>query len=437
LVDHPVPEEVEVQLPPLPQGLILDRARTETRLRPSGKAEGEGDTRRWTALQYRFLARTAGAFTLNPLQVVVGDLSARSSAFSVTVRNPAPQSEPVRLFWQDPPAELVAGEEALLALCIAGQNPPELPAAGPPLPPVPPMAIMEAVPARKAGEVLALRIIPLEGPFFVLPGFSFPLETGALQVPALRIPVKPAAPAAPGPGLPENPPAPEPEPPAVSPVTGGTLPPFPSSPVGIGGRKVRDRSRALWEEGQAVEALAELRRNERDHPAGFTLKRQRRELDKALGLEQTVDELFRPPLLLVPVLVLSLVLAALGLTIPGTLLRSRKIRAGDSRAPAALAALNWGFRAAGLAFTLIALFCLLRLTAVLPQAPLSYWKAGRQALARDAVVYRAPEDTGTEITRFREGQGLLVYELQGGWAYAESVADRRTGWIRAGTYLIY
>jgi hypothetical protein len=433
LVDHPVPEEVEVRLPPLPQGLSLDRTQIETRLRPSGKTEEEGDARRWTALQYRFLARSAGAFTLDPLQVLVGDQAAQSPVFSVTVRNPAPQPEPARLFWQDIPAELIAGEEALLVLRVGGRNPPGIPAAGPPLPPVPPMAIMEAVPVRNAGEVLALRVIPLEGPFFVLPGFPLPLETGTLQVPTLRIPVKPAAPATPAAlavSAPAgNPPAPEPEPPAASPAAGGTLPPFPPGPVGIGGRKIRDRSRALWEEGQAVEALAELRRNERDHPAGFTLKRQRRELEKALGLEQTADELFRPPLLLVPALVLSLILAALGLTLPGTLPRSRKARNA--------AALGWSFRAAGLVFTLIALFCLLRLTATLPHAPLSYWRAGRQALARDTVVYRAPEDTGMKITRFREGQGLLVYEIQSGWAYAESVTDGRTGWIRTGTYLIY
>jgi hypothetical protein len=100
-------------------------------------------------------------------------------------------------------------------------------------------------------------------------------------------------------------------------------------------------------------------------------------------------------------------------------------------------ALTWIFRTAGLLFTLAALFCLLRLTVPLPGDSLSYRRAARQALARDTPVYRVPEDTGTEIARFREGQGILVYEIRGQWAYAESVEDRDPGWIRVGTYLVY
>jgi hypothetical protein len=100
-------------------------------------------------------------------------------------------------------------------------------------------------------------------------------------------------------------------------------------------------------------------------------------------------------------------------------------------------ALNWIFRIAGLMFTLIALFCLLRLTMTLPRNSLSYQRTARQALARDTAVYQVPEDTGTEIDRFREGQGILVYEIRGGWVYAESTDDQSAGWIRPGAYLIY
>jgi hypothetical protein len=204
--------------------------------------------------------------------------------------------------------------------------------------------------------------------------------------------------------------------------------------VKAGGRGVQERSRALWEEGRTLEALAELRRNERDHPAGFTLVQQRRDLERALGLGQTADEIFRPRILLIPALALCLILAALGLTVPGILPRASGRR---GRSPAAAPVLNWIFRIAGLMFTLIALFCLLRLTMTLPRNSLSYRRTARQALVRDTAVYQVPEDTGTEIDRFREGQGILVYEIRGGWAYAESVEDQGAGWIRPGTYLIY
>jgi hypothetical protein len=298
------------------------------------------------------------------------------------------------------------------------------------------MAIMETLSVWGEDEVLALRIIPLEGPFFLLPSFPVPLGAGTLGTPALRIPVNPSPPPAEGTPAAE---LPSPELPAVpaAPVKAGNAgppPPFPLRPVQTGGRTIQERSRALWEEGRTLEALAELRRNERDHPAGFTLVRQRRDLEQALGLEQTADEIFRPRILLIPALILCLILAALGLTVPGILPRGPGRR---GRIHAGIPALNWIVRIAGFMFTLIALFCLLRLTMTLPRASLSYRRTARQALSRDTVVYQVPEDTGTEIDRFREGQGILVYETRGGWAYAESVEGQGLGWIRPGTYLIY
>jgi hypothetical protein len=280
---------------------------------------------------------------------------------------------------------------------------------------------MEALPPE-GDEVLAFRVIPLEGPFFILPGFPLSPEARAPEAPPLRIPVNPA------PGLPlearEIPETPVSEPARQS----RELPPFPpasaqpdKAPRGSAwSRKIRERSRALWEEGKAVEALAELRRYERDHIAGFTLQGLRRDLERALHLEGE-DEIFRHPLLFIPAAILCLILGALSLTIP------RRPRGRGV----------WISRSLYLGFSILALLCLLRLTAIRSLPVYFKGKNPRQALAREAPVYQIPEDRGTRITTLQEGQGLLVYETQDGWTYAESSEGGSAGWIRTGSYLIY
>jgi hypothetical protein len=178
-----------------------------------------------------------------------------------------------------------------------------------------------------------------------------------------------------------------------------------------------------------VEALAELRRHERDHIGGFSLAARRRELERALNLEGEGDEVFRHPLLLIPALALCLILAALGITLPAVL------RPGGRRRIA------WPSRGFSLIFAALALMCLLRLTALRSlNASLPLYLRGRsprQALARDTPVYQIPETGGTRIASLREGQGLLIYEVRGNWAYAESLRDGIAGWIKTGSYLIY
>jgi hypothetical protein len=180
-----------------------------------------------------------------------------------------------------------------------------------------------------------------------------------------------------------------------------------------------------------VEALAELRRHERDHIGGFSLAPRRRELERALNLEGEADEVFRHPPVLIPALALCLILAALGLTLPA-------LPRPDRRGRGLITRLS---RGSSLIFVVLALFCLLRLAAPRPpegSLPLSLRGARpRQALARGGPVYRIPEDGGTRIASLRDGQGLLIYEVRGGWAYAVSLRDGSAGWIRAGSYLTY
>jgi hypothetical protein len=292
------------------------------------------------------------------------------------------------------------------------------------------MTIMEVLSPEKEDELLVLRLIPLDGPFFTFPSFSFPLENRTLQVPALRIPVRPAPPVEQAPAAVQD---------EAPPETG--YPPFPSGFIPRAGifaassREIKARSQALWEDGRVVEALAELRRNERDHPAGFSLVELRRALEQALGLEAEPDENYSPRLLLVPALLFCLILAALSLTLPAGLMRARS---SAGKRPKHLSGAHiWLCRIFSLFFSVAALFCLFRLGFVRPLS-LNYGDSPpRQALAWETALYRVPDEQGTEIARLGEGQGLLVYEIRNGWAYAESTVNGRSGWIKTGTYLIY
>ncbi|MDR1024274.1 MAG: hypothetical protein LBL56_00990, partial [Treponema sp.] len=441
LVDHPSPEEVEARLPPLPQGLSLDRVRSEPRLLQIPPPGSGGSARRWTSLQYRFLARNPGRIDLGPLEVRIGGTFIPGPALSLTVRNPSPQ--PPRIYWRDLPRTLVIGEEYTLTLCVEGWTRPDPPLDGLSLPPVPPMTIMETLTPEGEDELLSFRLIPLEGPFFVFPSFSFPLETRTLPVPALRIPVNPAPAEKPEPGPTQGAPAPAeallPETEAETETVRIPYPPFPPDSASSGGsaagfrRRVQERSRTLWEGGQLVEALAELRRNERDHPAGFTLADYRRTLEQTLGLEDEPAERHSPRVLLIPALALCLLLAALCFTLPAGLAWFRARHSQDPENfehPGSLGPLSHlahpgspeplirprcpgvpirAFRGAGFFFAAAAFLCLLRLGFVY-QLSVNY-HGGRpphRALAREAAVYRVPDDRGTEIARLREGQGLLV-----------------------------
>jgi hypothetical protein len=311
-------------------------------------------------------------------------------------------------YWKDLPPALTVGQEARLALYFNGER------GSFRMPPVPPMVIMEALPPE-GDEFLAFRVIPLEGPFFILPAFNLSPERGAPAAPALEIPVNPAPRTPPPPEAGESPAGPAPR----------KLPPFLTQDAFRGSREVLERSRTLWEGGQPVEALAELRRHERDHIAGFKMAAHRRELERALHLEGEEDEVFRHPLLLIPAAVLCLILAALSITLPAGL------RPGRRRL------INRISRLSCLVFSVLAFLCLLRLTTLRSLPVYLVGRSPRQALARETPMYQVPEEGATTTAILREGQGLLIYEVRGDWAYAESLRDRSAGWIKAGSYLIY
>jgi hypothetical protein len=357
----------------------------------------------------------------------------------------------IRLFWES--ALLYAGEEAELSL--RGWDPRlPLPSPGLLLPRTPVGAILEASPPqendRAAGILLRVRLIPLEEGRLNIPGFSVPLGDYRLDIPALSVPVGPATKqdqrgaVSPAPLLEEAP----------SPASGHSvrdsagdsfpetaLKPFP--PFRAGCLSIRERALALWDRGLRVEALAELRRNERDYAGGPALIPLRRDVERLMGLSENGDETWRPRILLAAIFLVS---AALMTGIFLSLLSPKKrVTPGPA----------WCYKVIGKSYgktealpqqalkrgrlRVLGIFAVLSVfLGFFFLKPEGVFGPSRPALTRETEAFRVPGPEGTEVFRFEEGRRVSVRSVRGGWAYAEIPGSGgKAGWLRTEALLFY
>jgi hypothetical protein len=184
LVDCPRPGEVEIRPPPFPPALSLDSVRREPRLLGN---------ERWTAVEYRFILRGSGPLSLAPFEILSPRGRAFSAPLSLEIRAAGGEIRP-RLVWENIPPRLVVGETRELCLRIMDWDPQRpLPAPALFLPEVPRGVILEALAPRpgdgEAGRALRLRLIPLAGGRFELPGKTLRSGDLLLEIPPLSIPV--------------------------------------------------------------------------------------------------------------------------------------------------------------------------------------------------------------------------------------------------------
>ncbi|GHV92299.1 hypothetical protein AGMMS50268_28020 [Spirochaetia bacterium] len=460
LVDHPLPSEVQVRLPSLPPSLSLELMRSEPRLirKPAGEAEGiaavQGITERWTAVEFQFSLRGTGRIVLEPFEVTIPGASVLTSPLVLTVRGASAEFRP-RLSWQNPPAVLMAGKSTELALFLSGWDPRRpLPESRLLLPETPPGAILEPVSGSPpetdgAGVILRLNVIPLGGDLFTLPQTPVTLGEFSLVVPALRIPVTAGGTGAASAG-------PSPKPAGAATGTASLVPvpaaaaigaiPFPDihprafPPFRSACEGIRERAEALWTADRRAEALAELRRNERDHPAGPALVPLRREAERLLALEQArgEDEKWRPPFLLAAGLLLSLGL--LVLTLIGPSFRKKN----PANAPSAVTThFSRGYKGILILLAINGGICLWGLVG--SAGPLLPGSA-RYALVRETAARRIPQDDGAINARFKEGERVLIRRSSSrgespsgrlNWAYAESSGSTGSGWVRTEDIIFY
>jgi hypothetical protein len=419
--------------------------------------------RRQTMLEYYFFLNAPGRVSLAPFTISVPaapDLPEAPESPRIRFRSPAIQflvrasgetgaggsssARDPRLSWRDVPGRLSPGEEAEIVLVRQDRDTRPLPSPRLLVPRTPVGAILEASPPREgdeaAGVLLRLRIVPLEEGRLNIPAFSVPAGDYSLDIPALSVPVGPAGrdrEAAPLPSRGE----------ISAPPERSSLP-FPETalrplfPFKAGCESIRDRARAFWDRGLRVEALAELRRNERDYAGGPALSFLRRDAEKILGLSGNGGEAWRPRVLFRGIFAISAGLAAASLVLGFLSAKKRVTPApawcykviGKFKKPA------WVLRVLAALFAVLAFFSLGALGFLplegSPFAGLSGFS--RPALAREAEAFRVPGPEGTPAFRFEEGRRVLVRSVREGWAYAEIPGkEGRSGWVRTEALVFY
>ena len=427
LIDHPLPEEVTVSAPSFEDTLLPDRV-------SKGPYTGTADSGRRTLAEYRFIPQKAGTFVLGAFTVSTPRGEFRTLPITVNVQNPGSGAAraPLRLVWEKGPESLIRGEAAILNLRASGEAGLPLPGAELLMPAVPPGFILEAErPApeeRAAGSAIKLKAIPLDAAALDLPSRTVSYGDAVFEIPALYIPVKAASPA--------------PEQSAVAPSVGavdsaepasagGKVPaPFPEFESLVrrhpllfrlfGGaiENTCNTAKNLWERGYRAEALAELRRNERDHPAGSVFKSLRREAERSLALPAAEDEtpwITRPAaFLLCGILALAALVSGLRLSSP-----YRKKIAIACAALFIVAALFYLYRSLGG-------------TALSGQS--------RSGVLKETDVRRAPDPAGEAVFRFSEGRSVRLTGLgkTGSWVFVTSYDEERAaGWVPVEKIVFY
>jgi hypothetical protein len=189
--------------------------------------------------------------------------------------------------------------------------------------------------------------------------------------------------------------------------------------IGASYAALAGQAEARWDEGDYAGALAALREGERDLLPGPALAALRLEAEKALGLDFTYDEPWRPRLLLrVAAILLSFTLVALCLWGILRRLRGERFRF-SARVSAAVLAAGLLLGIGGIAFT----------GKGLPET-------GNKAVLYGGAAYRVPDYSSGVSAEFREGQPALIRARTGLWVYAETY-DGLSGWIPGDRVILY
>jgi hypothetical protein len=212
--------------------------------------------------------------------------------------------------------------------------------------------------------------------------------------------------------------------------------------------RIISRVQLLWDENHFADALAEIRKSERDSPAGPFLASLRSEMEQTLGLDFTENESWRPfklPLFLYPVFLIAVLLAGALLLAFRTSLTdsSGKIKSWKSVWANSVAFVKNvtvpgrnGFIAVFvLIFTLGMVFIFLGESfGNFPQG--NAGAPGKTAILRNTPSYRVPDLKGAVNDHFPDGQPVNVRDDKGNWCFAET-PDGRSGWVPRESVITY
>jgi hypothetical protein len=289
MIAHNEPNEVNVLAPEFTGPLFLEQViKTPRLINPES-------TERWTAMEYRFMLNSPETISFDSFTVITPQGQTRTNPFDLRVQPAQGTGETQRyqLAWEGIPSSLKTGENTVCILRVSGWNETNrLPETALFLPEVPPGYILEPLPLvgaeRTAGIALKLRLIPLKAGPFTLERRQFAHGGAVFDIPALRIPVSQGTI-----GVADQ---------ETTPESDDSFPAFPPLEIVQNDHNglyqkyqneyaaIYDAARNLWETGLRADALAMLRKNERDHPAGIFFAALRHRAEQSIGFTDTHDE---------------------------------------------------------------------------------------------------------------------------------------------------
>jgi hypothetical protein len=290
----------------------------------------------------------------------------------------------------------------------------------------------ESMPFEEGGFYrYTISVIPLENSAVKIGPISFRYDIYALTIPQITVPVVPAVKTQIFPHeeaeTPQN----------NAPWNNISLSPFPSGREKVfflfqgDYNEIKAKARSLWEENHRAEALAEIRKNERDNLFGPFMVPLRIEVEQVLGLDFTENERWRPLKIPLTAWVVSgfIILLALGFLF--TLRLQRKIRWKNAI-----------FHRGNNFFTVIAIVVAVALFFIFIEESfvrISFGNSGasgKTGVLKETQGYRIPDYKGVISDHFFEGQPAVIGDYRGDWCFAET-HDGRSGWVPRWAVIFY
>jgi hypothetical protein len=450
LVDHGLPDEVDVEVPPFAPSLSLESISKTPRMR-GAKIQ--------TVIEYRFTPKTAGVVFIEPFTVTSPSGTTKTNRIVLQIRSSGAEDgiQVLKTVWEGAPAQMAAGQSAVFALRVQASAPlrPRLSLWEVPPPWLPPPeffmtgiqkgVILAPLPLtideREEGIALRLNLIPLEGDFR-LEARVLQHENNVYEIPALHIRVTGRAQRSGGTqgaivsadahdgGQGDGQDAQNGE---QSAAVSKNAPEFPIFDFSALGRSILSKSwsrqceetytaaKNLWNSGLYAKALAELRHNERFHTQSALLAQIRREAEESLGLFGTKDESRWQRKLLLGLSFFIIFLVIVTPFVCLLLLRNSFRR-----------------RAALICAVVFAVLSSLYFYRFVDTRSVFKGTDGRFAVTYEAPVRRTADVDGEELFRFREGQPVEILLKGDSWIYARTNdASASAGWIEADAVLLY
>ncbi|MCL1993333.1 MAG: hypothetical protein FWG66_10365 [Spirochaetes bacterium] len=429
-IDYPEPDSVAVLEPLISPLLFLESVSQNRQELPAGAQ---------TVVEFRFVPINPGNVTLQAFTVLSPQGLTQTLPVSVTIAAQgvvATEDELLRpaVSWEGLPAAPVVGEPFIFYLRVA-DFPAPLPPAGFFMPDIPPGIILESLNPQAAalalaeggGFLLSFRLIALSPHLVYLPARSLRHGNLLFEIPALHINASSPPPAVivieaglEQAALDGDAAFAAPDFPAIDPILYGR---FPRASAQEEIEALYNLARTLWEDGRQAQALAQLRRGERDHPSGSILIPIRIEAEESLGFFNTNDENRLRRRIPMFFLGLSFFFATILSLVCFWFRNSAFIK------KAALLGMA--------VFAIAGFFSFYRVINPLPGE--RSLRGARYAVATETPVRRAPSYAGEQIYIFRQGQPLVI--LRGNntpwvWAVANE-AGGAAGWVPADAVVFY